>query len=83
MVEWLAPTFNQHKKRLFGAVRASHQSELYLNKMREKHSSGNFPSFIESLTGYHGFKGLWLEVSFQSSKSSFARSHDDAWLMLT
>ena len=58
MVEWLAPTFNQHKKRLFGAVRASHQSELYLNKMRKKHSSGNFPSFIESLTGPKALNGL-------------------------
>ena len=32
MVEWLASTFYQHKKRLFDAVRASQQSQLFLTR---------------------------------------------------
>src|ERR1700679_4327848 len=77
MVEWLAPTFNQHKKRLFGAVRASHQSELYLNKMREKHAAGNFPSFIDSLSGPKALDGLptlqplWDQIHSQYKESLY------------
>lgn len=43
MVEWLSSTFHQHKKRLFGAVRASHQSQLFLNKLKEKGDAGTYP----------------------------------------
>ena len=58
MVEWLAPTFNNHKKRLFGAVRAAHQSQLYLQRIRENHQAGKFPDFIQNLEAPKALDGL-------------------------
>jgi len=58
MVEWLAPTFNHHKKRLIGAVRGSHQSQLYLDKIRETHEAGKLPHFIASLDAPKALDGL-------------------------
>ena len=77
MVEWLAPTFNQHKKRLFGAVRASHQSELFLNKMREKHEAGKYPEFIDTLVapkaldGLPSLQPLWDQVHSQYKENLY------------
>ena len=49
MVEWLSNVFHQHKKRLQGAVRASHQSQLFLNKMKEKKEAGQYPDVSHTL----------------------------------
>jgi hypothetical protein len=71
MVEWLAPTFNKHKGNLFRAVKGSHQSQLHLDKMVEKHDAGRFPEFIESLVapkaldGLPGLQPLWDGVHSQ------------------
>jgi hypothetical protein len=71
MVEWLAPTFNNHKKRLFGAVRAAHQSQLYLQRIQENHAAGKFPDFIQNLEapkaldGLPSLQALWDEVHSQ------------------
>ncbi|KAI0280575.1 hypothetical protein BC826DRAFT_975194 [Russula brevipes] len=77
MVEWLAPTFNNHQKRLFGAVRASHQSFLYLQRIRENHEAGKFPDFIQSLEapkaldGLPSLQALWDEVHSQYKESLY------------
>jgi hypothetical protein len=77
MVEWLAPTFNGHKKRLFGAVRSSHQSHMYLSKMRESHEAGKLPEFINSLAapkaldGLPSLQTLWDEIHTQYKESLF------------
>jgi hypothetical protein len=71
MVEWLAPTFNNHKKRLFGAVRSAHQSQLYLQRIQENHAAGKFPDFIQNLEapkaldGLPSLQALWDEVHSQ------------------
>ncbi|KAI0245352.1 hypothetical protein BJV78DRAFT_1158704 [Lactifluus subvellereus] len=77
MVEWLAPTFNNHKKRLFGAVRASHQSQLFLDRIREKHSAGELPDFIDTLAapkaleGLPSLQALWDEVHSQYKENLY------------
>ncbi|KAI9430876.1 hypothetical protein BJY52DRAFT_1232302 [Lactarius psammicola] len=77
MVEWLSSTFHQHKKRLFGAVRASHQSQLFLNKMKERHDAGNFPDFIaelsvpKALDGLPNLQALWDEVHSQYKENLY------------
>jgi hypothetical protein len=78
MVQWLAPTFDAHKKRLFGACRGSYQSTLYLDTMREKHSkAGKLPEFLESLVAPKALDGLpslqavWDEIHTQYKQSLF------------
>ena len=77
MVEWLAPTFNHHKKRLIGAVRGSHQSQLYLDKIRETHEAGKLPHFIASLDAPKALDGLpslqtsWDQIHTQYKKSLY------------
>jgi len=77
MVEWLAPTYNNHQKRIFGAVRGSYQSQLYLDKMREKHEAGKLPEFIadlaapKALDGLPSLQTLWDEVHTQYKESLY------------
>jgi hypothetical protein len=58
MVEWIAPTYNKHKGNLQRAVKGSHQSQLHLDKMVEKHDAGRFPDFIENLVAPKALDGL-------------------------
>jgi hypothetical protein len=77
MVEWLAPTFNHHKKRLIGAVRGSHQSQLYLDKIRETHEAGKLPHFIATLDAPKALDGLpslqarWDQIHGQYKESLY------------
>ena len=77
MVEWLAPTFNHHKKRLFGAVRGSHQSQLYLDRIRETHEAGKLPHFIadlaapKALDGLPSLQAMWDEIHGQYKQNLY------------
>lgn len=77
IVEWLAPTYNNHQKRVFGAVRGSHSSQLYLNKIRERHEAGKLPKSIQDLAapkaldGLPSLQALWDEVHSQYRESLY------------
>lgn len=77
MVEWLAPTFNKHKGNLFRAVKSSHQSQLFLDKMVEKHDAGRFPEFMENLVAPKALEGLpslqplWDEIHSQYKENLY------------
>jgi hypothetical protein len=76
-VEWLAPTFSNHQKRVFGAVRSSHSSQLYLNKIKERHEAGKFPKSIEDLAtpkaldGLPSLQPIWDEVTAQYKQNLY------------
>jgi hypothetical protein len=76
-VEWLAPTFNGHQKRVFGAVRGSHSSQLYLDKIRERHQAGKLPKSIQDLVAPKALDGLpslqsvWDEVHSQYKENLY------------
>jgi hypothetical protein len=76
-VEWLAPTFNSHQKRVFGAVRGSHSSQLYLDRIKERHEAGKFPKSIEDLAAPKALDGLpslqpiWDEVTAQYKQNLY------------
>jgi hypothetical protein len=67
-VEWLATTYHSHQKRLVGAVRGSHQSQLYLDRVKERHEAGRLPEFIadlvapKALDGLPSLQGFWDEA---------------------
>jgi hypothetical protein len=77
IVEWLAPTYNNHQKRVFGAVRGSHSSQLYLNKIRERHEAGKLPKSIQDLAapkaldGLPSLQTLWDEVHSQYKENLY------------
>jgi hypothetical protein len=76
-VEWLAPTFSSHQKRVFGAVRSSHSSQLYLDRIKERHEAGKFPKSIEDLAAPKALDGLpslqpiWDEVTAQYKQNLY------------
>ncbi|KAF8478758.1 hypothetical protein F5888DRAFT_1865078 [Russula emetica] len=77
IVEWLAPTYHSHQKRVFGIVRNSHQSQLYLDRLREKHEAGKFPKSIQDLNapkaleGLPSLQALWDEITVQYKENLF------------
>jgi hypothetical protein len=76
-VEWLAPTYHSHQKRVFSAVRNSHQSQLYLDRIREKHEAGKQPKTIsdlnapKALDGLPSLQAVWDEITTQYKESLY------------
>jgi hypothetical protein len=67
-VEWLATTYHTHQKRLIGAVRGSYQSQLYLDRVKERHEAWRLPEFIADLVApkaldrLPSLQGFWDEA---------------------
>lgn len=76
-MEWLAPTFHTHQKRVFGAVRGSHSSQLYLDKIKERHVAGRLPKTItdlkapKAIDGLPSLQPLWDEVHGQYQENLY------------